>query len=328
MERSGVQNNHSLQQGDLSRRSMITDRSFNHLSSTLRDFRLPGQPHSLLQGPSSRMMFLSDYIIANSLHLRPTMITPAEMYTRPISMPPKLSSLQANNFYSRTLSMMDAYPRSLPLSREMISQDPVALSLLFSNQFKQQQSKRKDAPMPLVSPSTGKQFLSSHVASGDVSGNINGYSNNNRDNNTNNGSVTSRTAAECKTKSTDDALSSSHLFRPHQSENWMERYRELVEYKRVHGHCLVPNIFKENPSLAEWVKRQRYQYKLRRLGEHSSMSDDRIQTLEALGFVWNSHDLLWEERLEDLKEYKATHGDCNVPSKYPTNPPLAIWVKV
>ena len=50
--------------------------------------------------------------------------------------------------------------------------------------------------------------------------------------------------------------------------------------------------------------------------------------LEKLGFVWNSHDLLWEERLNDLKVYKEIHGDCNVPSKYTPNPSLAIWVKV
>ena len=121
---------------------------------------------------------------------------------------------------------------------------------------------------------------------------------------------------------------SSTRFRPYQSGNWMERYSELVDFKRHHGHCLVPNNYKENPPLAEWVKRQRYQYKLRNLGEHNSMTQERINKLETLGFVWNSHDQLWKERLNDLKLYKEINGDCNVPNKYPPDPSLAVWVKV
>jgi len=49
---------------------------------------------------------------------------------------------------------------------------------------------------------------------------------------------------------------------------------------------------------------------------------------ERLGFVWNSHDQMWEERLKDLKGYKAINGDCNVSSQYILSPPLVIWVKV
>lgn len=57
------------------------------------------------------------------------------------------------------------------------------------------------------------------------------------------------------------------------------------------------------------------------------MSDDRIVALEKLGFVWNSHDAVWEERLKELKQYKNDFGDTNVPSNYEHNAKLAIWVK-
>jgi len=116
--------------------------------------------------------------------------------------------------------------------------------------------------------------------------------------------------------------------RPYQSGHWMERYAELVDFKRQYGHCLVPNTFIDNPPLAEWVKRQRYQYKLRNLGEHNSMTQERIEKLERLGFVWNSHDQMWEERLKDVKLYIEINGDCNVPNRYPPDPSLAVWVKV
>lgn len=116
-------------------------------------------------------------------------------------------------------------------------------------------------------------------------------------------------------------------FRSHQAESWMEKYEELLDFRLSNGHCLVPNQYPANPSLAEWVKRQRYQYKLKGMGKHSSMSDDRVTALEKLGFVWNSHDAVWEERLKELKQYKSLFGNTNVPSKYEANPQLAIWIK-
>ena len=115
-------------------------------------------------------------------------------------------------------------------------------------------------------------------------------------------------------------------FRTYQAENWTEKYQELLEFRMIHGHCLVPNCFPANPSLAEWVKRQRYQYKLIGEGKHSTMSFHRINALENLGFVWNSHEAVWEERRKELEEYKRVHSDCNVPSNY-VNRQLAIWVK-
>jgi len=116
-------------------------------------------------------------------------------------------------------------------------------------------------------------------------------------------------------------------FRNFQAESWMEKYEELLDFRLSNRHCLVPNQYLANPSLAEWVKRQRYQYKLKGMGKHSSMSDDRVIFLEKLGFVWNSHDAVWEERLKELKQFKSIFGNTNVPSKYEANPQLAVWIK-
>jgi hypothetical protein len=57
------------------------------------------------------------------------------------------------------------------------------------------------------------------------------------------------------------------------------------------------------------------------------MTDERIAALEKLGFVWDAHTAQWFERLDEVREYKMIHGDCNVPSVYPPNPKMAIWVK-
>ena len=40
-------------------------------------------------------------------------------------------------------------------------------------------------------------------------------------------------------------------FRAHQTDIWTEKYEDLVQYKAENGHCLVPNSFPPNPSLAE-----------------------------------------------------------------------------
>lgn len=90
----------------------------------------------------------------------------------------------------------------------------------------------------------------------------------------------------------------------------------------------VPHTYKENPPLARWVKRQRYQYKLKVEGKISTMTDERVALLENIGFIWDSHAAAWAEKLQELKEYTKLRGDCNVPSTYPGNPQLATWVKV
>jgi hypothetical protein len=57
------------------------------------------------------------------------------------------------------------------------------------------------------------------------------------------------------------------------------------------------------------------------------MTPERVTLLEDIGFIWDSHASTWEERLNELKEYAAVYGDCNVPSSYARNPKLATWIK-
>jgi hypothetical protein len=116
-------------------------------------------------------------------------------------------------------------------------------------------------------------------------------------------------------------------FREFQASQWTAKFQELFDYQRKHGHCLVPFAYDANPELARWVKRQRYQYKLYMDGEHSTMTQDRIQALTEIGFVWDSHTVLWQERLEELKQFQAANGHCLVPTYYSPNPQLATWTK-
>ncbi len=47
---------------------------------------------------------------------------------------------------------------------------------------------------------------------------------------------------------------------------------ELEEYKKKHGNCLVPRRYEENPSLGNFVNKQRQSYRKYLLGEKSSIN--------------------------------------------------------
>lgn len=139
----------------------------------------------------------------------------------------------------------------------------------------------------------------------------------------------------CETSSSLPCLQNkvSNDFRPkirfHQKEQWMERYQELVKkYYKKNGRSHDSGITgKEDTPLARWVKRQRYNYNLRKAGKPCPLTDERVKLLDKLSFVWNPKEKAWEERFEALVAFKEKHKHCNVPSHYPPNQSLADWVK-
>eukprot|EP00522_Entomoneis_paludosa_P004374 CAMPEP_0172471214 /NCGR_PEP_ID=MMETSP1065-20121228/67704_1 /TAXON_ID=265537 /ORGANISM="Amphiprora paludosa, Strain CCMP125" /LENGTH=542 /DNA_ID=CAMNT_0013229309 /DNA_START=192 /DNA_END=1820 /DNA_ORIENTATION=- len=124
-----------------------------------------------------------------------------------------------------------------------------------------------------------------------------------------------------------DAALGDGRFRNYQEGQWKERFAELINFQNKMGHSNVPHNYKKNPPLARWVKRQRYQYRLMKEGQPSTMTDARIQMLEDIGFIWDCFGDVWEQKLTELKEYKARFSNCDVPCNYQENPQLATWVK-
>jgi hypothetical protein len=119
------------------------------------------------------------------------------------------------------------------------------------------------------------------------------------------------------------ASMSSH----HHERQWTDKFQELKTFKEQHGHCRVPHTFNEIQGLARWVKRQRYQHKLRNQGQKTTITESRVNDLEDLGFVWDSHSAAWEERVRELQDFRTLNGNTNVTGKYPENPQLSTWVK-
>ena len=97
-------------------------------------------------------------------------------------------------------------------------------------------------------------------------------------------------------------------------------YARLVAYKAQHGDCNVPQEWKQDRPLADWVSHQR---KFKTKGH---LPPERIQRLEALGFDWDPLTAQWEEMYARLVAYKAQHGDCTVPYEWKQDRPLGRWV--
>lgn len=132
---------------------------------------------------------------------------------------------------------------------------------------------------------------------------------------------------DASTAGESSTCSQRHYLLGHHEAHWAERFQELVEFKAKTGHCFVPCNYPDNPSLVMWVKRQRYQFKLRQEGKHNTLTAARKADLDEIGFVWESHKSVWEDHYRGLCEYYAEHGHVNVPNKYTERNNLGIWVK-
>ena len=81
---------------------------------------------------------------------------------------------------------------------------------------------------------------------------------------------------------------------------WEEHRQQLADFKEEFDHTNVPQSYAENKPLANWVKRQKNQYKLFKASKTSSMTREQIQSLEELGFEsqpkTRTHSLLLVEK--------------------------------
>lgn len=115
-------------------------------------------------------------------------------------------------------------------------------------------------------------------------------------------------------------------FKPYHEERWDLRYKELTQFFGENGHTAVPHTYPPNRKLARWVKRQRRQYKLNLEGKASTMTQERQAKLDEVNFIWDSHDVNWQEKFLLLKSFRETNGHCNVPANY-VDKKLATWTK-
>jgi hypothetical protein len=63
-------------------------------------------------------------------------------------------------------------------------------------------------------------------------------------------------------------------------------------------------------------------------GKNSSLNDSRLERLQMIGFRWAKRkgQASWNEKFNELVQYKAANGNCHVPTKYKANTALGRWV--
>ena len=127
-----------------------------------------------------------------------------------------------------------------------------------------------------------------------------------------------------------DSSSDETVEAPSRKDHWDRMFNALIAYKSIHGDTLVPATFPENPQLGNWVDNQRQVYRMytENVGNgcHDAVTEDRIEMLNSIGFVWNLYDHTWNTRYEELKEYVLQKGNSLVPWNYAENEKLGSWV--
>ncbi len=107
---------------------------------------------------------------------------------------------------------------------------------------------------------------------------------------------------------------------------WSDTFQRLLAFQRDHGHVNVLETYNDGltPHLGLWIRTQRKAYREQR------MDADRIDTLEAIGFKWDTKDChpQWNDTFQRLQLYVQEHGHANVPTRYNDGhkPHLGSWV--
>ena len=89
--------------------------------------------------------------------------------------------------------------------------------------------------------------------------------------------------------------------------HWERGFAVLSRFRAREGHCCPSRHHVEGKfRLGDWVSVQRYRKDL--------LSVERKRRLNAIGFVWDWREYLWEQNFVALLKFKRREGHCCVPT--------------
>jgi len=89
-------------------------------------------------------------------------------------------------------------------------------------------------------------------------------------------------------------------------QQWEEGFAALASFEQRVGNCNVPQGYKEGDyRLGTWVGKQR--------SKKDTLSPERRQRLEEIGFIWDPLEQQWEEGFAALVSFEQRVGNCKVP---------------
>jgi hypothetical protein len=93
------------------------------------------------------------------------------------------------------------------------------------------------------------------------------------------------------------------------TERWERGFVALSRFREREGHCCPSRDHIEGKfNLGQWVSVQRYRKDL--------LPVKRKRRLDAIGFVWDWRDYLWEQNFAALLNFKRRNGHCCVPTSH------------
>ena len=96
------------------------------------------------------------------------------------------------------------------------------------------------------------------------------------------------------------------------TSKWQERFFLLLNFKKAHGHCIVPqNYLVSGIKLGWWVRVNRR--------DKNKISKDKIRELDSVGFDWDPIDNKWEVGFQALANFVKREGHCNVTGPHKEN---------
>ena len=92
-----------------------------------------------------------------------------------------------------------------------------------------------------------------------------------------------------------------------------DKMEDLKRFKETHGHANVS--IPEDRSLAQFCVKARHARKNRGKSKSKQLTNEQIAAFDALDFDWTTQEYVtrsFDERINDLEEYKQKHGHINV----------------
>jgi hypothetical protein len=98
-------------------------------------------------------------------------------------------------------------------------------------------------------------------------------------------------------------------YSPEPVTTWKKKFNELQQYKATFGNTMVPQRYQANPQLGTWVHTQRRQFKLMKEGKKSSMTQEKVDALNSIEFIWVAKNVGDETQAVGYVEKKES--DCS-----------------
>ncbi len=111
-------------------------------------------------------------------------------------------------------------------------------------------------------------------------------------------------------------------------KNWEENYKLAEKYYKDNGDLQIPYYYEINgKNLSRWLRTQRSKY------NKGTLSEDRVDKLNAIGIVWKpkrsscKNNDKWNKKYKLAEKYYKDNGDLKIPTYYEIEGiKLGVWI--